>query len=55
MDDPGRISCLVGRLDAYIHNYNYPVKRRYNATSRIVQAKAAVPCNSTGEITLNIN
>ena len=41
------------RLDAYIHNYL--VKRRYNATSRIVQAKAAVPCNNTGEITLNIN
>ncbi|KAL1816097.1 hypothetical protein ACET3Z_018671 [Daucus carota] len=38
------------RLDAYIHNYL--VKRRYNATSRIVQAKAAVPCNNTDPIRL---
>ncbi|XP_063949712.1 transcriptional corepressor LEUNIG isoform X3 [Daucus carota subsp. sativus] len=39
MDDPERI------LDAYIHDYL--VKRRYSATSRIFQAEAAVPCNST--------
>ncbi|KAL8149653.1 transcriptional corepressor LEUNIG_HOMOLOG-like isoform X1 [Apium graveolens] len=39
MDDP------EGILDAYIHDYL--VKRRYSVTSRIFQAEAAVPCNTS--------
>ncbi|KAK1399965.1 LisH domain-containing protein [Heracleum sosnowskyi] len=39
MDDPEKI------LDAYV--LDYLVKRRYSVTSRIFQAEAAVPCNSS--------